>query len=95
MVNLADIFQFKVVGNGTVYFDNLYFHQGDSNLQSGTTIWLHTTINMETTFSPNDYNISGALSLTVSNSGVEVNGSNNTVETIKQPFLQETVIPLA
>jgi hypothetical protein len=24
-VNLADVFQFKVVGNGTVYFDNLYF----------------------------------------------------------------------
>jgi beta-glucanase (GH16 family) len=25
-VNLADVIQFKVVGNGTVYFDNLYFH---------------------------------------------------------------------
>jgi hypothetical protein len=24
-VNLADVFQFKVAGNGTVYFDNLYF----------------------------------------------------------------------
>jgi PKD repeat protein len=24
-VNLANVFQFKVVGNGTVYFDNLYF----------------------------------------------------------------------
>lgn len=25
-VDLADVFQFKVVGNGTVYFDNLYFY---------------------------------------------------------------------
>ena len=84
VVNLADIFQFKVVGNGTVYFDNLYFHQGDSNLQNGTTAHGYTQLSTwETTFSPNDYNISGALSLTVSNSGVEVNGSNNTVETIQ------------
>ena len=84
VVNLADIFQFKVVGNGTVYFDNLYFHQGDSNLQSGTTAHGYTQLSTwETTFSPNDYNISGALSLTVSNSGVEVNGSNNAVETIQ------------
>ena len=27
-VNLADVFQFKVVGNGTVYFDNYYFYEG-------------------------------------------------------------------
>jgi beta-glucanase (GH16 family) len=25
-VDLADVFQFKVVGNGTVYFDNIYFY---------------------------------------------------------------------
>ncbi|MFK7771823.1 MAG: T9SS type A sorting domain-containing protein [Saprospiraceae bacterium] len=25
-VNLSDVFQFKVVGSGTVYFDNLFFH---------------------------------------------------------------------
>ena len=32
VVNLADVIQFKVVGNGTVYFDNIYFHNGTINL---------------------------------------------------------------
>ncbi|MFK7947919.1 MAG: family 16 glycosylhydrolase [Saprospiraceae bacterium] len=27
-VDMTDIWQFKVVGDGTVYFDNLYFHNG-------------------------------------------------------------------
>lgn len=27
-IDLTDVFQFKVVGDGTVYFDNLYFHNG-------------------------------------------------------------------
>jgi len=30
-VNLADVFQFKVDGNGTVFFDNLYFWKSDYN----------------------------------------------------------------
>ena len=33
-VNLADVFQLKVAGNGDVYFDNIYFYGGESD--SGT-----------------------------------------------------------
>ena len=29
-VNLSDVFQFKVVGNGTVFFDNFYFYEEDT-----------------------------------------------------------------
>ncbi len=35
-VNLSDVFQFKVVGNGTVYFDNWYFWKEPSGLQPVT-----------------------------------------------------------
>ena len=34
VVDLTDVFQLKVVGNGTVYFDNIFFYGGGS--QSGT-----------------------------------------------------------
>ena len=84
IVNLADVFQFKVVGNGTIFFDNIYFHQGDNNVQAGNTVHAYTQISTwEATFSPNDYHIEGGLNLTVSNGGVEINGANNTVETIQ------------
>jgi hypothetical protein len=37
-VNLSDIFQFKVVGNGTVYFDNWYFWKNPSNPGTDATL---------------------------------------------------------
>lgn len=33
-VNFAEIFQFKVVGNGTVYIDNLYFYDNTATVDS-------------------------------------------------------------
>lgn len=37
-VNLANIFQFKVVGNGTVYFDNWYFWKSPTGWTSNATL---------------------------------------------------------
>ena len=45
-VNLADVFQFKVVGNGTVWFDNLYFH-GNAPIPAGPMIAAPTPIHDE------------------------------------------------
>lgn len=35
VVNLADVIQFKVDGNGTVYFDNIYFHGVNASPTAG------------------------------------------------------------
>ncbi len=37
-VNLADVFQFKVTGNGTVYFDNLYFWKNPGSAGTDATL---------------------------------------------------------
>lgn len=37
-VNLANVFQFKVVGNGTVYFDNWYFWKNPTGWASNATL---------------------------------------------------------
>ncbi|MBE0637433.1 MAG: T9SS type A sorting domain-containing protein [Bacteroidales bacterium] len=37
-VNLADVFQFKVDGNGTVFFDNWYFWKNPSNTLADATL---------------------------------------------------------
>ena len=37
-VNLADVFQFKVEGNGTVYFDNLYFWKNPTSPMNDATL---------------------------------------------------------
>jgi hypothetical protein len=38
VVNLADVFQFKVVGNGTIWFDNLYFWRTSGGDESVATL---------------------------------------------------------
>ena len=83
VVDLSELFQFKVVGNGTVYFDNLYFHNGDANTSSGSSPYGYTQNAIwQASFIPNDYGLNGSVDFKVANNGNQVEGSTGSIESL-------------
>ena len=102
VVNLGDVIQFKVddgsSGNGaTIYFDNIYFHNGGPNAPAGTTYHTYSsfTSNLwKATFVPGEQSLLGPISASVERNGVKVENANGSVETVNLSIDQANCEPI-
>ncbi|NQV50151.1 MAG: T9SS type A sorting domain-containing protein [Candidatus Marinimicrobia bacterium] len=69
-VDLTDVFQFKVVGNGTIYWDNLYFHSNTVGIDTQAEL-LPRGFALEQNY-PNPFNPSTTLRFSLVASGLVV-----------------------
>ena len=90
VVNLSNVIQFKVDSgdgsngnNATIYWDNIYFHNGGPDSPAGTTNYTYSSFTStlwETSFKPSEEGLLGPIMMSVVRSNANVEDANGSVE---------------